>query len=63
MTALVLVSMRKLNILTRCGVFTTVQIIALIFVIITRPYKEVRDNIIEIMNEIIFSILSITVTV
>ena len=63
MTALVLVSMRKLNILARCGVFTTVQIIALIFVITTRPYKEVRDNIIEIMNEIIFSILSITVTV
>lgn len=63
MTALVLVSMRNTNIWVRCMFFCIVQFIALTFVIVKRPFESTKDNIIEIMNEVVFSIFCIIVSV
>ena len=62
-TALVLVSMRDLNIWIRCIFFSIVQFFALVYAILIRPFDSTKDNIIEILNESIFSILCIIVTV
>ena len=62
-TALVLVSMRDLNIWIRCIFFSIVQFFALLYVILIRPFGSTKDNIIEILNESIFSILCVIVTV
>jgi len=40
------------------GLFVSVQIVYLISLIVLRPLESMKDNIIEIMNEIWFSILA-----
>ena len=63
MTALVLVSLRNINIWARCIIFSYVQFWALVYASIIRPFSDIKDNIIEVMNETIFLILCIIVTV
>ena len=62
-SALILVFLRSVNIWVRCIPFSIVQFTALIYVAKFRPFAEVKSNIIEIMNEVIFSILCIILTV
>ena len=62
-TAFLIVSMRNLNVWPRCILFTIIQIAALTFSIIFRPFTEAKNNIIEIMNEAIFSVLCVFVTI
>jgi len=35
-------------------IFDLVQALALLYVVITRPFDNIKDNIIEILNEILF---------
>ena len=62
-TAFLIVFLRNLNVWPRCIFFTIVQIAALTFSIIYRPFSEAKNNIIEIMNEAIFSVLCVFVTI
>ena len=55
--------MRNFSVYPRCIFFCIVQFTALLYSAIIRPFNEPKDNIIEIMNEAIFTILSITVTI
>ena len=63
LTALILVSLRNFDIWVRCISFSSVQGIYLIFLILTLPFKEAKNNIIEIINELIFLYLSATICI
>ena len=62
-TALSLVMFRALNVWIRCISFTSIQLASAIFTIIVKPFDSAKDNIIEILNEAIFLILCIIITI
>ena len=61
--AFILVSLRNINIWVRCVSFSVVQVIYLILLIASLPFKEAKHNIIEIINELVFLYLSIFATI
>ena len=54
--ACAIVFMRNANIWIRIMLFAFIQILILIYTITVRPYKKVKENLIEIINEITFTI-------
>ena len=61
--ASVIVFMRNTNVWIRCVSFTVIQIAALVYTLIFRPFDETNDNLIELINEITYLIICITITV
>ena len=59
----VIVFMRNANIWARCICFTLIQITVLFYTIIVRPFEKIKDNMIELVNEITFAILCIIIVV
>lgn len=62
-TAFSLIAMRNYNIWYRCIAFTFLQYAALTYAIMFRPFAQTKHNLIEIMNEAIFSLLCTTISI
>ena len=62
-SALSLVILRSLNVWIRCISFTSIQLASAIFTIVVKPFDSTKDNIIEVLNEVIFLILCIIITI
>ena len=63
MMACVIVFMRNMNNWVRIILFALVQITYLIYTIIVRPYQKVKDNLIEILNEITLTLLCLAIVI
>ena len=50
-TVAVLVCLRSISAIPRCGVFSAFQVINLIYLVKLKPFEIPKDNIIEILNE------------
>ena len=61
--AFVIVFMREVNVWIRCVFFTLIQIAALVYTSIVRPFDETKDNLIEIINEITYTIICLVITI
>ena len=61
--ACVIVFMRNVNIWARVILFALIQITVLIYSIIVRPFKKVKENLIEILNEVTFTLLCLVIVV
>ena len=59
----VIVFMRNANIWARCICFALIQITVLIYTIIVRPFEKIKDNLIEFVNEITFTILCVFIII
>ena len=55
--AIVIVFMREANVWVRCIIYTLIQIAALVYTFIVKPFEETKDNQIEMVNEITYTIL------
>ena len=55
--AIVIVFMRDANVWVKCIIYTLIQIAALVYTFIVKPFEETKDNQIEMVNEITYTIL------
>ena len=63
MMAVVIVFMRNVNVWIRCIFYTLIQIALLVYTFIVKPFDEANDNLIEIINEITYTVLCIIITI
>ena len=61
--ASIVVFMRNANVWARIILFTFIQITVLFYTIIVRPYETIKDNLIEIINAVTFTILCLTIVI
>ena len=61
--AFVIVFMREANVWIRCVFFTLIQIAALVYTFIVKPFDESKDNLIEIINEVTYTLVCLIITV
>ncbi|CAI2374664.1 unnamed protein product [Moneuplotes crassus] len=59
----VLVCLRNTNGILRCAIFVPIQLAYLVYFVTVKPFEDNKDNIIEILNESIFSALSIFLSI
>ncbi|CAI2361785.1 unnamed protein product [Moneuplotes crassus] len=63
LSACIIVFLRPAPVLVRLILFDIVQLCGLLYAIIVRPYKHLRNNIMEILNETLFLIFCILITI
>ena len=61
--AFVVVFMRDADVWIRCSFYTLIQIAALVYTFIVKPFDESKDNLIEIINEVTYTLVCLIITV
>ena len=63
LNAIIVVSLRTANIYARLVLFNFIQVLALLYAVVIRPFDTVTDNIMEVLNETLFTTFCITISI